>query len=83
MREFFLVSFFLLWPGMLQATPKITPTPQYMEALPRTLKLSPEDRAEVEKLMEPVRTALTDRKWDKVTATSNELADALFYLEDI
>jgi molecular chaperone DnaK len=46
-------------------------------------KLSAEDRAEVEKLMEPLRTALTDRHWDRVTAASNELADVLFYLEDV
>jgi molecular chaperone DnaK len=45
-------------------------------------KAQPEDRAEVERLMERVRTALTDRQWDKVTAASNELADTLFYLED-
>jgi molecular chaperone DnaK len=41
-----------------------------------------EDRAEVERLMGGVRDALTDRKWEKVTAASNELADILFYLED-
>jgi molecular chaperone DnaK len=46
-------------------------------------KVQPEDRAEVERLMERVRTALTDRQWDKVTAASNELADTLFYLEDV
>jgi hypothetical protein len=33
--------------------------------------------------MERVRTALTDRKWDEVTAASNELSDILFYLEDV
>jgi molecular chaperone DnaK len=42
----------------------------------------PEDKADIEKLMERVRTALTDRHWDKVTAACNELADVLFYLED-
>ncbi len=47
------------------------------------LKVQPEDRAEVERLMENVRVALTDRKWDKVTTASNELADILFYLEDV
>src|SRR5207248_8725928 len=46
-------------------------------------KVQPEDRAEVGRLMERVRTALTDRQWDKVTAASNELADTLFYLEDV
>jgi molecular chaperone DnaK len=43
----------------------------------------PEDRAEVERLMERVRNALTDRKWDELTAASNELSDVLFYLEDV
>jgi molecular chaperone DnaK len=43
----------------------------------------PEDRTEIERLMEQVRTALTDRKWDKVTAACNDLADILFYLEDV
>jgi molecular chaperone DnaK len=42
----------------------------------------PEDKAEIEKLMERVRTAMTDRHWDKVTSACNELADVLFYLED-
>ena len=46
-------------------------------------RVPPEDRAEVERLMERVRTALTDRQWDKVTAATNELADMLFYLEDV
>jgi molecular chaperone DnaK len=45
-------------------------------------RVSPEDRSEVERLMEKVRTALTDRHWDQLTAASNELADTLFYLED-
>jgi molecular chaperone DnaK len=45
-------------------------------------RVQPEDRAEVERLMTRVRTALTDRQWDKVTAAGNELADVLFYLED-
>jgi molecular chaperone DnaK len=45
-------------------------------------KVQPDDRAEVEKLMTKVRTALTDRRWDQLTPASNELADTLFYLED-
>jgi molecular chaperone DnaK len=45
-------------------------------------RTQPEDRAEVERLMTKVRTSLTDRQWDKVTAACNELADTLFYLED-
>jgi molecular chaperone DnaK len=46
-------------------------------------RTQPEDRAEVERLMTQVRTALTDRQWDKLTAACNELADTLFYLEDV
>jgi molecular chaperone DnaK len=45
-------------------------------------RVAPEDRAEVERLMERIRTALTDRRWAEVTTASNELADMLFYLED-
>jgi molecular chaperone DnaK len=45
-------------------------------------RTQPEDRVEVERLMTRVRTALTDRQWDKLTAACNELADTLFYLED-
>jgi molecular chaperone DnaK len=46
-------------------------------------RVSEEDRAEVERQMERVRVALTDRKWDQLTAACNELADTLFYLEDV
>ncbi len=44
-------------------------------------RVQAEDRIDVERLMEKVRSALTDRQWDRVTQASNELADALFYLE--
>jgi molecular chaperone DnaK len=47
-----------------------------------TASASPEDRAEVERLMTAVRNALTDRRWDELTAACNELSDVLFYLED-
>jgi molecular chaperone DnaK len=45
-------------------------------------RLPAEDRTEVERLMAKVRTALTDRQWEQVTAGSNELSDILFYIED-
>jgi molecular chaperone DnaK len=45
-------------------------------------KVQPEDRSDVERLMEKVRVALTDRRWSAVTAACDELADVLFYLED-
>jgi molecular chaperone DnaK len=41
-----------------------------------------EDRVEVERLMEAVRVAMTDRQWERLTKACNELADTLFYLED-
>jgi molecular chaperone DnaK len=46
-------------------------------------KVSPEDQAELNRLMEQVRVNLTDRKWNELTAASNELTDVLFYLEDV
>jgi molecular chaperone DnaK len=46
-------------------------------------RVQPEDRTEMERLMERVRTSLTDRKWAEVTVASNELSDVLFYLEDV
>jgi molecular chaperone DnaK len=46
-------------------------------------KVSDADRADVERQMERVRAALADRRWDDVTAASNELADTLFYIEDV
>jgi molecular chaperone DnaK len=45
-------------------------------------RVQPEDRPELERLMERVRMALTDRQWPALTAAANDLADALFYLED-
>ena len=45
-------------------------------------KASPEDRGEIEKLMQRVQGALNDRKWDELTQASDTLADTLFYLED-
>jgi molecular chaperone DnaK len=82
-------------PGAGDELPSLVPGPRegqreavqaraLLEKAERLLeKAQPEDRAEVERLMERVRTALTDRQWDKVTAASNELADTLFYLEDV
>jgi molecular chaperone DnaK len=46
-------------------------------------RTQPEDRVEVERLMTRVHTALTDRQWSQLTTACNELADTLFYLEDI
>jgi molecular chaperone DnaK len=45
-------------------------------------KVSSEDRAEVERMIARVQSALTEQKWNEVTTGCNELADTLFYLED-
>jgi molecular chaperone DnaK len=75
-------------------TPELVPGPRegqretvqaraLLEKAERLLqRLAEQDRGEVDRLMENLRTALTDRQWDKVAASSNELADVLFYLED-
>jgi molecular chaperone DnaK len=46
-------------------------------------QVQPEDRTELERLLQRLRVAVTDRKWDHVTGACNELADVLFYLEDV
>jgi molecular chaperone DnaK len=46
-------------------------------------KVSAEDQGELDRLAEKVRVALTDRAWADLTTASNELADVLFYLEDV
>ncbi len=45
-------------------------------------KVPTEDAAELDRLSERVRVALTDRAWGDLSSASNELADVLFYLED-
>ncbi|MEI7687143.1 MAG: Hsp70 family protein [Planctomycetota bacterium] len=44
--------------------------------------IQPDDRAEVQKILDQLRNDMTDRRWDKVTAGSNQLSDLLFYLDD-
>jgi molecular chaperone DnaK len=46
-------------------------------------RVQPEDRAEIERIMGQVRESLADRRWNQVTTACNELADVLFYLEDV
>lgn len=75
--------------------PELTPGPRegqreavqaraLLEKAERLLeRVQPEDRGEVERLLERVRTTLADRQWDKLKSASNELADILFYIEDV
>jgi molecular chaperone DnaK len=81
--------------GETEAMPSLVPSPRegqreavqaraLLEKAERLMeKVQPEDRAELERLMGQVRTALTDRRWEELTRASNELADVLFYLEDV
>ena len=45
-------------------------------------KIQPEDRGEVQRILDRVKSDVTDRRWDKVTASTNQLSDLLFYLDD-
>jgi molecular chaperone DnaK len=81
-------------PGVPEELPSLVPGPRegqreavqaraLLEKAERILTgVQPEDRTELERLMERVRAAVTDRQWGKVTEASNELTDVLFYLED-
>jgi molecular chaperone DnaK len=72
-----------LVPGPREGQREAVQARALLEKADRIMERVPsEDRPEVERLMTNVRTALTDRRWDKVTAASNELADILFYLEE-
>jgi molecular chaperone DnaK len=46
-------------------------------------KAPAEDQAELDRLMQNVRTALEDRNWNGLGTASDALADVLFYLEDV
>jgi molecular chaperone DnaK len=46
-------------------------------------KAPAEDQAELDRLMQNVRTALEDRDWNGLEQATNALADVLFYLEDV
>ncbi|HKA06542.1 MAG TPA: Hsp70 family protein [Gemmataceae bacterium] len=45
-------------------------------------KAQAEDQAELDRLMQSVRTSLEDRNWAGLAMASDALADVLFYLED-
>ena len=73
-----------LLPGPREGQREAVQARALLEKAERLLeRVQAEDRPEVERLMGKVREALTDRQWDRLTAASNELADTLFYLEDV
>jgi molecular chaperone DnaK len=72
-----------LVPGPREGQREAVQARALLEKAERVLpKTQPEDRQELERLMERLRLAVTDRQWHRVTEASNELADILFYLED-
>jgi molecular chaperone DnaK len=72
-----------LVPGPREGQREAVQARALLEKAQRLLEKVPaEDRPEVERQIQRVQVALTDHKWDEVTAASNELADTLFYLED-
>jgi molecular chaperone DnaK len=72
-----------LAPGPREGQREAVQARALMEKAERLMeRVQPDDRPELERLMEKVRMALTDRQWDKLTAACNDLADTLFYLED-
>jgi len=73
----------VLTPGPREGQREAVQARALMEKAERiSQKAQPEDRKELERLMGELHVALTDRQWEKVTASSNQLADILFYLED-
>jgi molecular chaperone DnaK len=74
----------LLFPGPAEGQRESVQARALLEKAERVReKVSDEDRAELDRLTERVRVALTDRSWGDLTAACNELADVLFYLEDV
>ena len=45
-------------------------------------KVPAEDKVELERMLNAVRHAITERQWEQVTKACNELSDILFYLEE-
>jgi molecular chaperone DnaK len=74
----------LLDPGPREGAREAVQAKALLEKAERlTERVQPEDRPELERLMAAVRAALQDRDWDRLGTASDELADALFYLEDV
>jgi molecular chaperone DnaK len=72
-----------LVPGPREGQREAVQARALLEKAQRLMEKAPEeDRPELQRLIQAVQTALTDRKWAELTAASNTLADTLFYLED-
>jgi molecular chaperone DnaK len=71
-------------PGPREGAREAVQAKALLEKAERMLeRVQPEDRPELDRLMASVRSTLQARDWAGVESTSGELADALFYLEDV
>jgi molecular chaperone DnaK len=72
-----------LAPGPREGQRETVQAQALLEKTERLLpRVQPEDRTELERMMAKMRSALGGREWELLAAAANELADALFYLED-
>ncbi len=73
----------VLVPGPREGQRETVQARALLEKAERLLeKVAPEDKIELERMLNAVRHAVTDRQWENVTKACNELSDILFYLED-
>jgi molecular chaperone DnaK len=73
-----------LAPGPAEGQREIVNAKALLEKAERVKDVaSDEDKAELDRLAERVRVALADRAWGDLQTACNELADVLFYLEDV
>src|SRR5262249_30097332 len=72
-----------LVPGPREGQRETVQAKALLEKAERLLaKVAPEDKVELERMLNAVRNAITDRQWEAVTKACNELSDILFYLEE-
>jgi molecular chaperone DnaK len=80
--------------NLVDAVPQLVPGPRegqretvqaraLIEKAERMLdRLSAEDRNEVQRLVDQVRNQVVEQAWDRLEASTNQLSDVLFYLEE-
>lgn len=73
----------ILAPGPQEGARDVVRSKALLEKLERLMpKAAAEDHDELERLAGAVRSALQDRDWARLGRASDQLADALFYLDD-
>ncbi|MFO0847496.1 MAG: Hsp70 family protein [Gemmataceae bacterium] len=73
-----------LAPGPAEGQREVVNAKALLEKADRIKEVaSDDDKAELDRLAERVRVAMADRAWGDLQTACNELADVLFYLEDV